>query len=129
MIKILIRQINFHAPNHPYSGNWGHEYCYHEDTILRDKEELQIAVTDYEYARILVDRILSLCKSKDISINKLSEMSGVSQSTLDNLVNSKTFNPRIRTLHRIALAFSMTLAEFLDFQALNDYSFEDFSDD
>ena len=77
---------------------------------------------DYGYAQILVDRILSLCKSKEISINKLSEMSGVSQSTLDNLVNGKTFNPRIRTLHRIALAFSMTVAEFLDFQTLNDYS-------
>ena len=84
---------------------------------------------DYGYARILVDRILSLCKSKEISINKLSEMSGVSQSTLDNLVNGKTFNPRNRTLHRIALAFSMTVAEFLDFQTLDDYSFEDLSDD
>ncbi|OUO66164.1 MULTISPECIES: helix-turn-helix domain-containing protein [Eubacteriales] len=64
-----------------------------------------------------------------LSINILSEMSGVSQSTLDNLVNGKTFNPRIRTLHRIALAFSMTVAEFLDFQTLNDYSFEELSDD
>lgn len=64
-----------------------------------------------------------------MSINKLAEMSGVSQSTLDNLVNGKTFNPRVRTLHRIALAFSMTLAEFLDFQDLNDYSFEDSSND
>ena len=64
-----------------------------------------------------------------LSINILSEMSGVSQSTLDNLVNGKTFNPRIRTLHRIALEFSMTVAEFLDFQTLNDYSFEELSDD
>ena len=64
-----------------------------------------------------------------MSINKLAEMSGVSQSTLDNLVNGKTFNPRVRTLHRIALAFSMTLAEFLDFQDLNDYFFEDSSND
>ena len=57
---------------------------------------------DLEYAQILVDRILSLCRAKGITINKLSEMSGVSQSTLDNLVNGRTFNPRIRTLHRIA---------------------------
>lgn len=84
---------------------------------------------DEEYARILVERILSLCQSKGLSINKLSEMSGVGQSTLDNLVNGKTFNPRIRTLHRIALAFSMTVSEFLDFKALNDYSFEESSDD
>ena len=44
-------------------------------------------------------------------------MSGVSQSTLDNFVN------------KIALAFGMTVAEFLDFQALNDYSFEDSTDE
>ena len=90
---------------------------------------VQIASVDYKYAQILVDRILTLCKSKGISINKLSEMSGVSQSTLDNLINRRTFNPRIRTLHRIALAFSMTVGEFLDFKDLNDYSFEDLSDD
>ncbi|WP_264464826.1 MULTISPECIES: helix-turn-helix domain-containing protein [Eubacteriales] len=88
----------------------------------------KIAATD-QYAQILVNRILSLCKSRGISINKLSEMSGVSQSTLDNLVNGKTFNPRISTLHRIALAFSMTISEFLNFQELNDFSFEDFFDD
>ena len=70
-----------------------------------------------------------VCKARGISINKLAEMSGVSQSTIDNLVNRKTFNPKIRTLHRIALAFSMTIAEFLDFPALNDYSFEDLKDD
>ncbi|MCB7039897.1 helix-turn-helix transcriptional regulator [Intestinimonas butyriciproducens] len=87
-----------------------------------------MAATD-QYAQILVNRILSLCKSRGISINKLSEMSGVSQSTLDNLVNGKTFNPRISTLHRIALAFSMTISEFLNFQELNDFSFEDFFDD
>lgn len=40
-------------------------------------------------------------------------------------MNAKTFNPTIRTLHKVALGFSMTLAEFLDFEALNDYSFED----
>ena len=56
-------------------------------------------------------------------------MSGVSQSTLDNFVNKRTFNPRISTLLQIALAFGMTVAEFLDFQALNDYSFEDSADE
>ena len=84
---------------------------------------------DHEYAQIIVNSIVSLCKARGISINKLAEMSGVSQSTIDNLVNRKTFNPKIRTLHRIALAFSMTIAEFLDFPALNDYSFDDLKDD
>ena len=84
---------------------------------------------EQEYAQIIVKRILSFCEQKGISINMLSEMSGVSQSALDNFVNGKTFNPRIRTLHKVALAFSMTLAEFLDYPELNVYSFEDSTDE
>lgn len=80
---------------------------------------------DKIYSRIIVNHILSLCKSRELSINKLAVMSGVSQSTLDNLVGGKTFNPKIRTLHRIAIAFNMTLAEFLDFKELNNFSFDD----
>lgn len=60
-----------------------------------------------------------------MSIYQLSIMSDVSYSTLDNFINRKTFNPKIKTLHKIATAFSMTVAEFLDFPELNDYSFVD----
>lgn len=80
---------------------------------------------DMVYSRIIVNRILSLCRERGISINKLAEMSGVSQSTLDNLVNNKTYNPKIRTLHKVAIAFNMTVAELLDYDALNSFSFED----
>ncbi len=52
-------------------------------------------------------------------------MSNVNQSTLDNIVRGNTTNPRVKTLHKLALAFNMTLAEFLDFKELNDYSFDD----
>ena len=52
-------------------------------------------------------------------------MSDVKQSTLDNIVRGLTKNPRVKTLHKIALAFNMTLAEFLDFEELNEYSFEE----
>lgn len=55
-------------------------------------------------------------------------MSGVSHSTIDNLVNRKTYNPKIKTLHKIALAFGFTLAELVDFPELNDFSFEDEGD-
>ena len=82
-----------------------------------------------DYSDIYVRRIRSLCEKRGIAINKLATMSGVSQSTLDNIVRGLTKNPRVKTLHKIALAFNMTLAEFLDFDELNDYSFDDDSDD
>ena len=52
-------------------------------------------------------------------------MSGIKQSTLDNIVRGQTHNPKARTLHKLALAFNMTLAEFLDFPELNEYSFDE----
>ena len=82
-----------------------------------------------EYADIYVQRIRKLCKERGIAINKLATMSDVKQSTLDNIVQGNTKNPRVKTLHKIALAFNMTLAEFLDFSELNAYSFEDDSED
>ena len=48
-------------------------------------------------------------------------MSGLRQSTLDNIMRGVSCNPRVLTLHKIALAFGMTLSEFLDFPELNDY--------
>lgn len=81
------------------------------------------------YSELLINRILSLCRERGITIYQLSKMSGVSHSTLDNLINRNTFNPRIKTLHKIATAFSLTVAEFLDFNELNDYSFDDESED
>ena len=78
-----------------------------------------------DYSALYVMRIRQLCKQRGIAINKLATMSDVPQSTLDNIVRGLTKNPRAKTLHKIAIAFNMTLAEFLDFQALNDYSFED----
>ena len=82
-----------------------------------------------EYADIYVQRIRKLCKERGIAINKLATMSDVKQSTLDNIVQGNTKNPRVKTLHKVALAFNMTLSEFLDFNELNEYSFEDDSDD
>ena len=64
-----------------------------------------------------------------MSIYQLSMMSGISYSTLDNIVRNKTFNPKLKTLHRIATAFSMTTAELLDFDELNNYSFDEEKED
>ncbi len=90
-----------------------------------DYDEVQIM----EYSEIYVNRIKSLCKQRGIAINKLATMSGVNQSTLDNIVRGITKDPRVKTLHKVAIAFNMTLAEFLDFNELNDYSFEDENDE
>lgn len=82
-----------------------------------------------EYSEIYVRRIRQLCKERGFTVNKLATMAGINQSTLDNIVRGLTKDPRVSTLHKVALAFNMTLAEFLDFHELNDYSFADNEED
>lgn len=77
------------------------------------------------YSEIYAQRIYQLCRKRKISINKLAEMSGVRQSSIDNIVNGRIKNPGVVNLHKIAVAFNMTLAEFLDFDELNSFSFDD----
>ena len=79
---------------------------------------------DRQYGQIIVDRIRTLCKTRGISITKLAEMSDVKHSTLDNIMQGNSLNPGIGTIHKVALAFNMTLSEFTDYPAMNDYSFE-----
>lgn len=82
-----------------------------------------------KYSDIYISRIKNLCKRRGLSVNGLANMSDVKQSTLDNIIRGNTQNPGIRTLHKIALAFNMTLAEFLDFDELNEYSFDEDMDE
>ena len=74
------------------------------------------------YHEIIVNRITALCRERGFSINQLAMMSNIGQSTLDNIIHGNSKNPTIQTLHKIALAFHMTVAEFLDYPELNHYS-------
>ena len=76
------------------------------------------------YAGVFARRISQLCEARHISVNKLAEMSGLRQSTLHNIMCGKSNSPTAKTLHKIALAFCMTLSEFLDFPELNEFEFD-----
>lgn len=77
------------------------------------------------YSQVIIMRISTLCTKRGIAYNKLAKMSGLNQSTIDNIVRGITKDPRISTLHHIATGLNMTLAEFLDFKEMNDFSFDD----
>lgn len=81
------------------------------------------------YSQIFIKRISHLCEARGITLYQLSKMSGVSHSTIDNIINKRVFNPRIKTLHKLAIALNLTVSEFLDFKELNDYSFDDLDDE
>ena len=78
-----------------------------------------------KYSDLYALRIKRLCKAHGITINRLATLAGLKQSTIDNIIHGTSKNPKVRTLHKVAVVFGMTLSEFLDFPELNDYSIDD----
>lgn len=86
-------------------------------------------MVDQEYWKVIANRIKSLREKRGFSTYKLESMSGVDSSTIESIEKGQSKNPMIQTLHKIAIGFNMTIAEFLDFEELNEYSFDDTSKD
>lgn len=77
------------------------------------------------YSQAIIKRLTELCSEKNITINKLATLSGITQSTVDNLMRGKTQNPKLKMLHKLAIGLDMTVSELLDFPEMNETIFED----
>ena len=67
------------------------------------------------------DRILRLCDERNISINKLANLSAVPPSSLKNILYGKSQNPKIVTIKMLCDGLNITLGEFFstpEFDAL-----------
>lgn len=60
------------------------------------------------------ERIIDLCKEHDISINKLSTISGVNQSTLNNIVSGRNKSTTISTIKKICDGLDITIQDFFN---------------
>ncbi|MCI9366522.1 MAG: helix-turn-helix transcriptional regulator [Clostridia bacterium] len=69
-------------------------------------------------------RILNLCKERNITINKLSTLSGMSQSSVNSLIDGSSKNPKLLTILRLCLGLDIELREFF-----NDPIFKDLDAD
>ena len=77
------------------------------------------------YSDVIVLRLNSLIDERNITPNRLATMSGITQSTIEHILNKSTKYPTIKTLHKIAVGLNMTVSELLDFPEMNETIFED----
>ena len=68
---------------------------------MRSKEALQI-------------RILNLCDENELSLNALGARCGITQSTLNNIVNGRNNSITIQTVLRLCRGLGMELQEYFD---------------
>lgn len=70
---------------------------------------------------VVKERILQLCQERDISINKLSTISGVTQSTVNNIISGRNNSATVSTIKKLCDGLGITLGEFFstpEFDAL-----------
>jgi len=66
-------------------------------------------------------RIIELCEQRNLAVNALANISGVSPSTIYSMLNEKSQNPGVVSIKKICDGFGITLGEFFstpEFDAL-----------
>ena len=59
-------------------------------------------------------RIKELCQEKHITVNKLSTICGLTQSTLNNIVSGRNNSTTISTIKKICDGLEITIQEFFN---------------
>ena len=57
-------------------------------------------------------RILELCQQQNLSINKLSSISGVTQSTVNNIISGRNRSTTVSTIQKLCDGLGITIEEF-----------------
>ena len=58
------------------------------------------------------ERILQLCKERKLSINKLCTISGVTQSTVNNIISGRNQSATVATIKKLCDGLDITIEEF-----------------
>ena len=58
------------------------------------------------------NRIIELCSLRGISINKLCSMSGITQSTINNIISGRNNSTSVATVKKLCDGLDITLGEF-----------------
>lgn len=62
----------------------------------------------------VAQRILELCRERNIAVNALANISGVSPSTIYSMLNQKSQNPGVVSIKKICDGLEITIREFFN---------------
>lgn len=65
-------------------------------------------------------RILELCAENNITVNKLALMSGITQSTLNNIVSKRNNGTNVSTIKKICDGLNITIRDFFAGQVFDE---------
>ncbi len=68
----------------------------------------------------VIKRLYELCNERQITINKLSTISGITQSTVSDIVNGVTSSARMDTVKKLCDGLEISVRQFFDSPLFDD---------
>lgn len=66
------------------------------------------------------ERILQLCRERRLSINKLCTLSGVTQSTVNNIISGRNHSVTVSTVKKLCDGLEITVEDFFHSELFRD---------
>ena len=66
------------------------------------------------------ERILELCQERNISVNKLCAISGVTQSTVNNIISGRNNSATVTTVKKLCDGLDITIEVFFSSELFRD---------
>ncbi len=68
----------------------------------------------------VVKRLIELCEERHLTINKVSTISGVTQSTISDIVRGTTSSTKISTIKKLCDGLEISVRQFFDSPLFDD---------
>ena len=81
----------------------------------REKEVIPLIIGD-----AVRERILELCRTNNISVNKLCDMSGVTQSTVNNIISGRNRSATVSTVKKLCDGLGISIEDFFNSDLFRD---------
>lgn len=65
-------------------------------------------------------RIINLCYEHNMTVNKLATISGITQSTLNNITSGRNNSATVSTIKKICDGLDITIQDFFNCELFND---------
>ena len=65
------------------------------------------------------ERILELCEINSITVNKLATISGITQSTLNNIISGRNNSTTVSTVKKICDGLNISIEDFFHSELFN----------
>lgn len=70
--------------------------------------------------QLIADRLFELINEQNLTINRVANLSGMKQSTLNSIFSGQSKRPTITTIRRVCQTLGISVRDFFDFPPYNE---------